>query len=354
MNKKEIYIKLEKAVGDNNVQEVSNILDQHSDLDLNDENLYTLHPPLCRAAKKGFYEICKTLIQYGADVNCIKDRLFSPLWGASSGNHLEIVKLLIENGADINAYESSTTSALNEAAAKGHFEIVRYLIQKGADINRLTTTLLYSPLDWSIAYERNEISVFLKEHGALSNIGHDYVWLETGGGISQHIDWNIGRVIPNKFNEMDSGVFNRLAVVNRGNNSLLFSVGNFQYTQPYVEFVIVLPFGWNPYSKMEKTQFPYMIMNELTNQVRNGRTFSDGDFISKTENGFSTIPWPKKLAGFYVVDYIYSATEEQYSNKEDIVTLYTLIPAKATQKGYSEQSLDKLKSKKWKAIELSL
>ncbi|MCS2957509.1 ankyrin repeat domain-containing protein [Bacteroides salyersiae] len=62
-------------------------------------------------AKKGFYEICKTLIQYGADVNCIKDRLFSPLWGASSGNHLEIVKLLIENGADINAYESSTTAS---------------------------------------------------------------------------------------------------------------------------------------------------------------------------------------------------------------------------------------------------
>ena len=54
LNNKEIYIKLEKAVGDNNVQEVSNILDQHSDLDLNDENLYTLHPPLCRAAKKGF------------------------------------------------------------------------------------------------------------------------------------------------------------------------------------------------------------------------------------------------------------------------------------------------------------
>lgn len=223
MNNKEIYIKLEKAVGDNNVQEVSNILDQHSDLDLNDENLYTLHPPLCRAAKKGFYEICKTLIQYGADVNCIKDRLFSPLWGASSGNHLEIVKLLIENGADINAYESSTTAALNEAAAKGHFEIVRYLIEKGADINRLTTTLLFSPLDWSISSGHNEISLFLKEKGASSNINHDYVWSEVGGGISQHIDWNIGRVIPNKFNETENGVFNRLAVVNRGNNSLLRS-----------------------------------------------------------------------------------------------------------------------------------
>ena len=34
MNNNEIYIKLEKAVGDNNVQEVSNILDQHSDLSI--------------------------------------------------------------------------------------------------------------------------------------------------------------------------------------------------------------------------------------------------------------------------------------------------------------------------------
>lgn len=354
MNYQEIYIELENAVGENNLQNVADMLAYHSDLNLNDESLYRLNPPLCRAAKKGYYEMCKLLIEHGANVNYTKDRLFSPLWAASSGNHLEIVKLLIENGADIDSYENSVTSALNEAATKGHFAIVRYLIEKGADINRLAITLLHSPLDCSIAYKHNEVSVFLRENGALSNIEHDYVWSETGGGISQHIDWNIGRVIPNKFNEMGSGVFNRLAVVNRGNNSLLFSVGNFQYTNPYMEFVIVLPFGWNPYSKMEKTQFPYMVMKELTNQVRNGRTFSDGDFISKTENGFNTISWPKKLAGFYVVDYIYSDTADQYSNKEDMVNLYTLIPVKATQKGYSEQSLEKLKSKKWKALELNL
>ena len=60
------------------------------------------------------------------------------------------------------------------------------------------------------------------------------------------------------------------------------------------------------------------------------------------------------MAGLYVVDYDYSDTTDQYADKKDIVTLYTLIPVKSTKKGYSEQSLEKLKSKKWKAIELSL
>ena len=75
-----------------------------------------------------------------------------------------------------------------------------------------------------------------------------------------------------------------------------------------------------------------MVMKELTNQVRNGRTFSDGDFISKTEKGFNAISWSEKLAGFYVVDYNYSDTANQYDNKEDMVTLYTLIPVKATKR----------------------
>ena len=59
MNNKEIYIKLEKAVGDNKVQEVSNILDQHSDLDLNDENLYTLHPLYAELQRKVFMKFAR-------------------------------------------------------------------------------------------------------------------------------------------------------------------------------------------------------------------------------------------------------------------------------------------------------
>ena len=352
MGEKEIYSKLEDAALEGNLHEVVNILSQNPNLNLNDKSRYCLRPPLHHAASKGYYDLCKVLLEYGADIDCIND-ISSPL-GYAAEEHLDIVKLLVEHGADLDNYENAISSALDTAARKGNLDIVRYLVEKGADINRLTTTNYFSPLDWSIIYGHEDVSQFLKEKGALSNIKHDYVWSEEGGGISQHIDRNIGRVVPNKFNETENGVFNRLANVNSGRNVLLFSVGNFKFPFPYKEFILVLPISWNPYSKLLESRFPYLIMNKLTNQICKGRKYSDGDFISKKEDGFNTLLWPEKLAGFYVVDYSYSDTTDQYADKDDIVTLYTLIPVKSTKKGYSEQSLEKLKSKKWKAIELSL
>ena len=352
MCEKELYSKLEDAALEGNLCEVVNILSQNPNLNLNDKSRYCLRPPLHHAAAKGYYDLCKVLLEYGADIDYIND-ISSPLNYAAE-EHLDIVKLLVEHGADLDNYENAISSALDTAARKGNLDIVRYLVEKGADINRLTTTTYFSPLDWSIIYEHEDVSQFLRGKGALSNIKHDYIWSEEGGGISQHIDRNIGRVVPNKFNEMECGVFNRIAEANRGKNSLLFSVGNFKYSSPYVEFIIVFPGYWNPYSNSPKTRFPYLIMTELTNQIRKGRRYSDGDFISNKEDGFNTLLWPEKLAGFYVVDYNFSNTEDHYADKDDIITLYTLIPVKSTKKGYSEQSLEKLKSKKWKAIELSL
>jgi len=349
-NKEEIYYALEKAIGDNNLKEVLQIINSHK-LDLNDGDSFVFNPPLYRASQLGFVDICKALVQNGAEVNYTQDNLFYPLEGAASENHIEVLKFLLETGADINAYEITTLSAIGSASSDGAYEAVEYLIEKGADINRLTLQQYLTPLDLAKIWKKEDVVKLLEKHGALSNVEQIYPWeQEQGGGISDHIDSNIGRVIPMKFNETEDGVFNRLAMVNKDNNILLFSVGNYQYTEPFTEFIMILPFGWNPYSKKNNAIFPYEIMKELTRQIKNGKQFKDGDFISKHDAGFDTLIWLDKLAGFYVVDYNY--TEPDDTDTEDTVYLYTLIPVQETKNGYTPQSLEKLKNKKWKALEV--
>ena len=351
MNKTDIDYALEKAVGDNNLKEVIEIINNYPDIDLNDGDSFVFNPPLYRASEKGFIDICKFLLQKGARINYTKDNSFYPLAGAAAENNIEVVKFLLETGADINAYEITTISAIGYASSKGAYETVKYLIEQGADINRLTLQQYLTPLDLAIIWGKENVVELLKKQGALSNVENNYDWTqEQAGGISQHINNNIGRVILTKFNETENGVFNRLAMVNKDNNILLFSVGNYQYTKPYTEFIMILPFGWNPYSVKTNSVFPYEIMKEITNQIKKGKQFKDGDFISKNDTGFNTLTWLEKLAGFYVVDYNY--TEQPDNRREDTVYLYTLIPVQETKSGYSPQSLEKLKSKKWKALEL--
>ena len=64
--------------------------------------------------------------------------------------------------------------------------------------------------------------------------------------------------------------------------------------------------------------------------------------------------WHYTIAGFYIVDYNYSDVSKNCSTIEDEVTLFALIPVKATTKGYTSQPLEKLKLKKWKGLELNI
>ena len=93
MGEKEIYSKLEDAALEGNLYEVVNILSQNPNLNLNDKSWYCLRPPLHHAASKGYYDLCKVLLEYGADIDYIND-ISSPLNYAAE-DHLEIVKLLV-------------------------------------------------------------------------------------------------------------------------------------------------------------------------------------------------------------------------------------------------------------------
>ena len=63
---------------------------------------HTYGTPLLKHARKGNYDICKLLIEKGADVNAENYESATPLFAAADGGRVEVVKLLLENGADPN------------------------------------------------------------------------------------------------------------------------------------------------------------------------------------------------------------------------------------------------------------
>ena len=97
--------------------------------------------PLQLAATMGSIDICRLLLQYGADVNA---SAHSPsgrtaLQGASYSGNFQLVLELIQAGADINAAAAIElgATALEMAASTGHLEIIHLLMKNNTDLPKL-------------------------------------------------------------------------------------------------------------------------------------------------------------------------------------------------------------------------
>jgi len=90
------------------------------------------------AAYNGHLDICRLLVDKGAQVT-VKDRTgWTPLHCAAEQGHVEIVRLLCDHGAYVEAradriWSSTGWTPLHYAAEQGHVEIVRLLCNHGAD-----------------------------------------------------------------------------------------------------------------------------------------------------------------------------------------------------------------------------
>jgi len=102
---------------------------------------------LMRAAFSGDLELCKTLLDHGADPHIVsKDNETTLMAAAGTGfingyhrqrsddERLEVVKLLVKLGEDVNAADNYGITPLMVAANKGITSIVKYLIDVGADL----------------------------------------------------------------------------------------------------------------------------------------------------------------------------------------------------------------------------
>lgn len=86
------------------------------------------------ASCRGFYDICRKLIDSGANVNVVGCYGYTPLHVACFHGHLNICRLLIEAGADVNAKSCSGNTPFSMTCKYGKLNICRLLIEAGADV----------------------------------------------------------------------------------------------------------------------------------------------------------------------------------------------------------------------------
>jgi ankyrin repeat protein len=113
--------------------------------------------PLDSAASKGVIEIAKSLIDYGADLNCLYDSGFTALYIATACRDTAMVEFLLRQGANPNLFRPSgvlSNIPLFCAARDREIEILKLLLKYGADINA-TNQDNENALFWTWSIESN-------------------------------------------------------------------------------------------------------------------------------------------------------------------------------------------------------
>lgn len=87
------------------------------------------------AAFMGSIGSVRALLAAGAEVETVarNPMAIRPLHAAAAGRHLEICRLLVERGADVNAVQRDSFTPLQEAAQNGDEPLVELLLGAGAD-----------------------------------------------------------------------------------------------------------------------------------------------------------------------------------------------------------------------------
>ncbi|MBN2663543.1 MAG: ankyrin repeat domain-containing protein [Bacteroidales bacterium] len=125
------------------------------------------------------------LLDSGANINQIDENGATPLMWATYNKNMNIVKLLIDRNADFTIrgaiYEENDDfyygSLLAISAGKNDFELTKYFVENlKLDINQHEYSLFYksdtgwTPLQWAVSRENEEITNYLLLHGADVNI----------------------------------------------------------------------------------------------------------------------------------------------------------------------------------------
>ena len=83
----------------------------------------------------GGRDVAEALIEAGADIEAPSrnEMAARPLHSAAAGRHVDVCRLLVERGADVNAAQHGGYVPLHQAAEHGDGELVELLLGAGAD-----------------------------------------------------------------------------------------------------------------------------------------------------------------------------------------------------------------------------
>lgn len=107
------------------VETVKSLLEAGTDPNL----IYATNTALTYAARDGFTNIARVLIDAGADVNWIDGEGVTPLILAAFKGHIELVQLLLDHGADTTVRDQWHRTALDYALRRGEADPIVQLLQ---------------------------------------------------------------------------------------------------------------------------------------------------------------------------------------------------------------------------------
>jgi ankyrin repeat protein len=122
---------------------------------------------LMSAAAGGYGEVCNILLEHGADVEAVgcKADGITPLITAAITGHHEVCEVCLKHGASVNTPNAEQLTPLHCAALGGHAETCGVLIEHGANMearDKIDTT----PLIYAASLGHAEVCRTLLKHGA--------------------------------------------------------------------------------------------------------------------------------------------------------------------------------------------
>ncbi|XP_053343434.1 inversin isoform X2 [Clarias gariepinus] len=127
------------------------------------------HSALHWAALGGNAEVCEVLMENGLGPNLQDHAGRTPLQCAAYAGYINCMALLIQHDADPNIQDKEGRTALHWSCNNGYLDAVKLLLGCGAFPNHMEhTEERYTPLDYALLGEHQEVTQFLLEHSALS------------------------------------------------------------------------------------------------------------------------------------------------------------------------------------------